>query len=218
MQAKNEIAIYGAGGFAREVAWLLSSYQLSKKYNFIGYVEDNSKEKKIINRKSVYSLESLFALFPASLISVAVGDPLARRKLVTNSSNLGFDFATLVHESVDLSGNIKIERGAIICCGSILTVDIKIERHVQINLHCTIGHDVKINAFTTLSPGVHVSGNVHIGKNVFIGTGVSIINGTAESPLKIGDNCVIAAGACVTSHTEPNAMYAGVPANLKKYL
>jgi acetyltransferase-like isoleucine patch superfamily enzyme len=83
-------------------------------------------------------------------------------------------------------------------------------------LDCTIGHDVVVGSYSTLSPGVHVSGNVRIGGNVFIGTGACIINGRASEPLTIGDGAVVAAGACVTRSVDPGAMVAGVPAIRKR--
>ena len=87
---------------------------------------------------------------------------------------------------------------------------------VHVNLDCTIGHDVKIGAYSTLAPGVHVSGNVHIGEGVYIGTGANIINGTSDKPLIVENGSVIGAGACITASTEANALYVGVPASLKK--
>ena len=93
---------------------------------------------------------------------------------------------------------------------------IKLARHVHINIACTISHDVTIGEFSTLSPGVHVSGHVRIGKSVFIGTGANIINGSASQPLVIGDGAIVAAGACVTRDVEPGSMVAGVPATRRR--
>lgn len=211
-----QIAIYGAGGFAREVAWLLLAHENYGFNEIVGHIEDGADGTRELNGLPVFSLEHVRSEYPSALVSVAVGDPSLRRKLVEKAEKAGFGFATLTHHSIEMSSFNTIGTGSIICCGSILTVNIAIEEQVHINLDCTIGHDVKIGAFSTLSPGVHVSGNVHIGKNVYIGTGANIINGTADSPLVIGNGCVIGAGACVTSHTEKNALYAGVPATLKK--
>ena len=79
-----------------------------------------------------------------------------------------------------------------------------------------VGHNVIIEEFSTLSPGVCVSGHVHIGRNVFVGTGATIINGTEDAPLIIGDGPIIAAGACVIRSVEPGALMAGVPAVRKR--
>ena len=119
-----------------------------------------------------------------------------------------------------MSRYVDLGTGVIVCAGCILTVNIEIGNHVHIDiLDCTIGHDVRVGDFTTLAPGVHVSGNVHIRDMVYIGTGVTIINGSLRSsPLVIEPRCVLAAGACITKSTEPDGLYAGVPAVLKKQL
>ncbi len=111
---------------------------------------------------------------------------------------------------------MEIAAGSVICAGSILTTNVAIGEHVHVNVGCTISHDVFIGDFSTLSPGVHVSGHVHIGRDVFIGTGANIINGSANGPIVIGDGAVIAAGACVTKSVEPGALMAGVPAVRKR--
>jgi sugar O-acyltransferase (sialic acid O-acetyltransferase NeuD family) len=211
-----KIAIYGAGGFGREVAWLLSMHEKHQVYDVVGYIDDHA-HGQVINGKPVLSWSAFSSPPRDSLVTIAVGNPKTRKKIALQCTEAGYSFAPLVHHSVEMSEFIELGVGSIICCGSILTVNIKIEQHVHINLDCTIGHDVRIGEFTTLSPGVHVSGNVHIGKNVYIGTGANIINGTTDNPLVIADGTVIAAGACVTKSTESNRLYAGVPAEFKKH-
>jgi len=66
--------------------------------------------------------------------------------------------------------------------------------------------------FTTLAPGVHISGCVHLGKRVYVGTGAVIINGTQEEPIVIGDDAVIGAGACVIKSVPTGQTVVGVPA------
>lgn len=210
------IAIYGAGGFAREVAWLLSSLDKRRAFEFIGFIEDGADGEHLLNGKPVFSWERFSNTFGDAIVAIGIGTPKSREKLVARCSASNFSFATLVHDSVAISDLVELGTGSIVCCGSILTVNIEIGAHVHVNLDCTVGHDVRIGDFATLSPGVHVSGNVHIGKSAFIGTGATIINGTAADPLVIGDGGVIAAGSCVTRSTEPNCLYAGVPAELKR--
>jgi sugar O-acyltransferase (sialic acid O-acetyltransferase NeuD family) len=209
------IAIYGAGGFAREVAWLLSTLD-SSAYQFVGYVEDGAEDGRSLAGVPVLSWERLCASHPTALMAMAIGTPATRARLVQKCAEHDLEFARLVHRSVEMSASVRLGVGVIVCCGSVLTVDIDVGDHVHVNLNCTIGHDVRIGECTTLAPGVHVSGNVHIGRRVYIGTGATIVNGTPKEPLVVGDGTVIAAGACLTRSAEPQALYAGVPAQLKK--
>ncbi len=117
-----------------------------------------------------------------------------------------------MHPRVECSRWVEIGEGAVICAGNILTVNIVLGRHLQINLDCTIGHDVVMGDFTTLAPGVHVSGWVHCGQRVYMGTGAVILNGTEDSPLTIGDDAVVGAGAVVTRSVPPGVTVVGVPA------
>ena len=52
---------------------------------------------------------------------------------------------------------------------------------------------------------------IHVGKNCWIGSKVTILDG-----VKIGDNCVIAAGAVVTKSMPDNCVIGGVPAKVIK--
>jgi serine acetyltransferase len=100
----------------------------------------------------------------------------------------------------------------VICAGNILTTNIVLGQHVQLNLDCTVGHDVVMGDYTSLAPGVHISGCVHLGNRVYIGTGAVIINGTQDDPIVIGDDVVIGAGACVTKSVADGLTVVGVPA------
>jgi sugar O-acyltransferase (sialic acid O-acetyltransferase NeuD family) len=213
MQTK-QIAIYGAGGFAREVAWLAQSCnKISEKYQVVCFVDDDeANHGKVLNGIPVMGLEQVSRQFPQARIVGGVGSPQARRLLMGKAAAAGFGFETIIHPNVERSQWIEIGTGTVICAGNILTTNITLGQHVQINLDCTIGHDVVMGDFATLAPGVHVSGCVHLGRGVYVGTGAVIVNGTQDSPLVIGDDAVIGAGACVTKSIPPGVTAVGVPA------
>ena len=195
---KNEkIAIYGASGFGREVAWLVESCQDGRVVAcFID--DDEKKQGTVLNDIPILSLEQAAEQHLNAKIVGGIGNPRVRELLMRKAATCGFGFDTLVHPRVEMSKWVEMGVGAVICAGTILTTNIRLGEHVQINLDCTIGHDVVLDDYTTLAPGVHVSGCVQCGKRVYIGTGAVIINGTREEPLIIGDDVVIGAGACVT--------------------
>lgn len=208
------IAIYGGGGFAREVAWLAQSLD----YRVVCFVEDDeTKWNRVLNDIPVLGFEAALAKFPDTPVIGGIGNPRAREIVMEKVTKAGLQSISLIHPNVEHSGTVDFGEGAVICAGNILTVNITLGRHVQINLDCTIGHDVIMEDYSTLAPGVHISGWVYLGKRVYIGTGAVIINGTQEKPLVIGDDTIIGAGACVTKSLPAGVTAIGVPARpLKK--
>lgn len=209
-----QVAIYGAGGFAREVAWLVEDCgRAGDGHQVVCFMDDNpAAHGKTLNGIPVMGLEAARRTFPQALAVGGVGSPKTRQGLMENAAAAGFSFATLVHPRVERSSWIRMGAGTVICAGNILTTNIVLGEHVQINLDCTIGHDVIMGDFATLAPGAHISGCVQLGRRTYVGTGAVIINGTQESPIVIGDDAVIGAGACVTRNVEPGATVVGVPA------
>ncbi len=210
-----QIAIYGGGGFAREVAWLVQVCNVSEKdlYEVVCFIDDDkAAHGSTLNGIPVMGLEDAHLQFSDAKIVGGVGSPETRQHLMEKAANAGFGFETIIHPQVEHSQWIEIGSGAVICAGNILTTNIVLGQHVQINLDCTVGHDVVMGDYATLAPGVHVSGCVHLGERVYVGTGAVIINGTQDEPVVIGDGTVIGAGACVTQSVPAGLTVVGVPA------
>jgi sugar O-acyltransferase (sialic acid O-acetyltransferase NeuD family) len=214
----NRIAIYGASGFGREVAWLAEACAANgDEFRVVCFIDDDvTKHGVSLNDIPVMGLEEARARLPDALVVSGVGGPAVRERMMDKAAAGGFSFKTMIHPRVEMSRWVQIGEGTVICAGSILTTNIILGRHTQINLDCTIGHDVIMGEYATLAPGVHVSGCVHIGRRAYIGTGAVIINGTQGNPLVIGDDAIVGAGACVTKSIPPCQTWGGVPAKLLK--
>jgi len=206
--------IFGAGGFGKEVAWL-AQQSWGSNVELIVIVDQESYLSGQVNGAPVM-LASDVTVKGNEHFVVAVGNAAMRRRTVDICIAAGLRPATLVHPRVEMSTHVAVGEGSLICAGAIVTTNVLIGRHVHVNLSCTLGHDVRLGDYTTLSPGVHVSGHVEIGSDVFVGTGASIINGQRDAPLVIGDGAVIAAGSCVTRTVDPLSLMAGVPAVRKR--
>jgi sugar O-acyltransferase (sialic acid O-acetyltransferase NeuD family) len=209
----NKINIYGASGFGREVAWLVDDCAAAGAGIQVACFIDDDETKYgiLLNDIPIMGMEEAQRKLPDALVVAGVGVPAVRERLMDKAATSGFYFATLIHPRVEMSRWVEIGEGSVICAGCILTTNIILGRHVQINLDCTIGHDVIMDDYTTLAPGVHISGCVHIGKRTYVGTGAVIINGTQDTPLVIGDDVIIGAGSCVTKSIT-HGTWGGVPA------
>lgn len=213
---KNKIVIYGAGGFGREVAWLIRSVMDNdKEFEGVCFIDDDDKIcGTLLNDIEVLSLVQAKEKYSGACVVSGIGIPKIREATMQKAYAAGFDFGTLIHPGVEMSKWVEIGEGTVICAGNILTTNIKLGKHVQINLDCTIGHDVIMEDYATLAPGVHVSGYVHLGKRVYLGTGAVVINGTQNNPMVIGDDAVIGAGACVTQSIPSGQTWTGIPAKV----
>ncbi len=210
--AADDVVIYGGGGFAREVAWLVNSLKEDCKKVVCFVDDDKERHGLFLNDIPILNLEEAWASFPNARIVGGIGSPGTRELVMNKAKELGFDFLSLIHPNVEMSKWVEIGDGVVICAGNILTTNITLHDHVQINLDCTIGHDVIMGKYATLAPGVHLSGNVHLGKRVYIGTGAIVINGTKENPIIIDDDAVVGAGACVIKNVPSGDTVVGIPA------
>lgn len=206
-----KIAIFGAGGFGREVEMLI--YQINtcaKEWDFLGFIDDDKDVGTKIGGSIVIGHSSMVKSMRDVWLVIAVGDPSGKQK-VLSLINEHRNFATLIHPNVLIGKRVVIGAGTIICAGNIITTDIKIGTHVILNLGCTIGHDTIIKDFCSIMPGVNISGEVVIEKGVYVGTGAKIIN-----QLSIGAQTIVGAGAVVSKSLPANCTAVGIPAKPMK--
>jgi sugar O-acyltransferase (sialic acid O-acetyltransferase NeuD family) len=210
-----KIAIIGAGGFGREIKMLIDQINAAEnKYEFIGYFDDNQSIGPFVNGFPILgTIDAINKVSDELCVSIALGNPIYKKRAVERISNQNIIFETLIHPNV-LMGNdtISIGKGAIICAGSILTCDISIHDFVTINLACTIGHDTIIENYSSLMPGINVSGEVILRTGVYVGTGATIIN-----QIEIEENTVVGAGAVVSKSLPKNCTAVGIPAQPIKF-
>lgn len=211
-----KLYIVGAGGFGREVAWLVDRINgTGPVWDLQGFLDDDQKKHGEPEGRHpvVGGIELLGRLPEEAWVVCAVGSAGTRKRIVQRVRQCGgVRFATLVDPSVPISPSVTVGEGSIICAGTILTVDITVGRHAIINLDCTVGHDARIGDYSTLYPGVHVSGCVTVGEEAELGTGSQIIQGK-----KIGRGTILGAGAVVVSDLPERCTAVGVPARPVKY-
>ena len=204
-----DLYIIGAGGFGREVAWLVERInEVNPTWNLKGFIDDNellwgTKEGEYEVFGGCEYLKSLGKVYAVC----AVGASRVRKIIIDKFNGSQVRFATVIDPSVLMSKQVEIGEGTIICAGTICTVDIKIGKHVIINLDCTLGHDDVIEDYVTIYPSVNVSGMVHVGECSELGTGMQIIQGK-----NIAENTIIGAGAVVIKDCLESGTYVGSPA------
>lgn len=204
-----DLYIIGAGGFGREVAWLVERINnVSPTWNIKGFIDDNEEiHGSLEGRYRILGGCDYLVTREDAYAVCAVGSARVRRHIIEKIGNSGIKFATLIDPSVLVSDSVEIGEGTIICAGTIATVDIKIGNHVIVNLDCTIGHDAILEDYVTVYPSVNISGNTHIGMCSELGTGMQIIQGKSVVP-----ETILGAGAVVVKDVKEKGTYVGSPA------
>lgn len=208
-----KLIIIGAGGFAREVVWLVNEINKKKEeWNLLGYVEYDENKGKVINEYPILGdVNWLNSLNEEVYIIIAIGDGKARENIMKSLNNK-IKIATLIHPDILIDKTNKIGEGCILCRGSVVTVNINIGKHVIINIDSTVGHDTELKDYTTILPGSHISGNVIIGEKTTIGTGAVIIE-----KIVIGKETMVGAGAVIVRDIDNNCTVVGNPGRVIKY-
>lgn len=208
-----DIVIIGAGGFGREVAWLIEDInKVNNEWNIVGFVDDNKSIQgtEINGYKVVGDIDWLEK--QEVFVVNAIGDPVIKKKVMDKLDGSKNKYPVLIHPSVICSYRVSFGEGSIICAGNIITVNVEIGKHVIINLDCTIGHDANIGDYSTVLPSVNVSGFVKTEECVSVGTGSAVIQG-----VNIGRNTVVGAGAVVVKDLPANCTAVGSPAKPIKF-
>jgi sugar O-acyltransferase (sialic acid O-acetyltransferase NeuD family) len=208
------LLIYGTGGSGREIAaWAELAAWGGEGFDLLGFVDDGPFVGEV-NGRPVWTLEAAAAAHPGAGVAAAVGDSRLRQRLVERAVAAGLrESAPLVYPGTVLDPSwVELGAGVIICPGSVVTTNIAIGAHTQINVNCTVTHDTVIGAYATLSPGTQLSGTNQLGDHVFMGTGSVTVNGRPGRPLRIGAGALVGAGAVVTADVPAAVTVVGVPA------
>lgn len=210
------IAIFGAGGFGREVKTIIDSINSKNPntYNFLGFYDDGFEKGTIVNGYPVLGgISELNNEKNELSLVISIGDPKTKLKIINKIENPIISYPAIIHPNVSISNDdVTIGEGSIVCEGTIITCNIKIGKFVILNLMCTVGHDTVIDDYCAFMPSVNISGEVHIHNAVYVGTGAKIIN-----LLEIGENTIVGAGAVVSKTLPANCTAVGIPAKPIKF-
>jgi sugar O-acyltransferase (sialic acid O-acetyltransferase NeuD family) len=213
MQTATKLVILGAGGFAREVLWLVREIRRDPRLfqavpEPIGFIDASPGESPVLGLPVLGDDTWAFGHLDPGRVSFvcAIGDNRQREKVCNGYTERGYHAINLIHPSVRFSDEVDMGEGCILCAGAVLTTQVKLGSHIVVNLNSTVGHDVSIGDFATLHPGCHVNGNVSIGRSAEIGSGAVILPGN-----KVGHNTLIGAGSVVTEDMPDGMVCMGMP-------
>ena len=206
-----DVVIVGAGGFGREVTWLIEDNNSeNQEWNILGYI---SNEDQPYLKYPVLGDDNWILNYDKELnVVCCIGNADLREKIITKyQQNKNIKFPSIISRHAIVGSNVRIGNGVIICAGTILTVNVKVSDFSIINLDCTLGHEAVLGEFVTVYPSVNISGGVTIGNNCELGTGSTIIQG-----ISIGNHTIIGSSSAVVRDIPSWSTAVGVPSKVIK--
>jgi len=207
---KERYAIYGTGGFAREVLGPLraATSVVSEAHGCpeIVFIDDDiEKQNTRVQDIDVVSYE--WARENKFNICIAISDHIIRKNIAEICVNDNLSFFSVISDNLKSYQNVFIGPGSIICDNVLIATDVTIGSHFHANYYSYVAHDCVIGDFVTFAPRVCCNGSVRIGDGAYVGTGAFLKQG-----ISIGDEAVIGMGAVVTKDVAPKTTVVGNPA------
>ncbi len=210
-----EIAIYGAGGFGREVACLIrmiNESNLKPEWNLIGCFAANPALKgQPISHYGIClgGVDELNRWERPLAVVIAIGNPQSLRKTAENINNPNVTFPNLIApDTIFLDKeHLIMGRGNIICPRCTLSCDVVMADFNILVGNNPIGHDVKIGSYNVVMPSVNICGGVQMGDCNMLG-----VQSVVLQYMKIGNNVQLGANSVLMRNAKNDGSYFGNPA------
>ena len=208
---KKDIAIYGAGGFGREVACMIRAInEVDPQWNFIGFFDDGLvKGTKNIFGEIIGGIDDLNSWNKELNVVFSIATPHILKKVVGKITNTNIKFPNLVAPNVKFlhQESLQIGQGNLLFFGTRVSCEVTIGDFNLLNGFVSLGHDVQIGSFNVLGPMVRLSGNVTIQDENFFGVQSIVLQG-----LKMGYKTKVGANSVIIRNTKDETLYMGNPA------
>jgi len=212
-----DLAIYGAGGFGKEVACLVNAINKNNpEWNLIGFFDDGYSIGES-NRfgKILGGINELNNWKEKINIVFSIANPVILQELVSKIENNNILFPNLFAPDLNFLDfdSLKIGKGNLFFFGVRISCEVTVGDFNLCNGFASLGHEVEMGSFNILGPMVRLSGNVNVGNGNFFGVQSIVLQG-----LKIGSYVKVGAGSVMMTKTKDNSLYMGNPAKIIRYL
>lgn len=203
------ILIYGASGHAKMIVDII---QKNTIYRMKGFIDSYKCIDEVVYGYTIIGdldqLPKLIEKLNIEGIVIGIGENSTRLEAYHKIKKIAphLKFVSIIHPSATIATDVAITEGTVIMANVVINANAQVGSFCILNTASTLGHDCKMDDFSSLASGVTVAGNVQIGFCTAICLGATIIQN-----LTIGDNTVIGAGSLVLKSIGNNKTAFGAP-------
>lgn len=207
----NNILIYGAGGYGREVACILNRInKIVQTWNLLGFIDDGLPVGDSNGYGKVLGgLDYVNTLNEETALVIPIGNPKVINKIVSSITNRLIYFPNIIDPDVFFldKESVTMGKGNVFSPKTLISCNVKIGDFNLFNMNDGIGHDVTIGSFNAFMPNVNISGGAVIGDKNLFG-----VKSTILQYLTMGSDNQVGAHSLVARNAKDGFTYIGVPA------
>ena len=208
-----DLAIFGAGGFGRELACIIKSInQKNPTWNLIGYFDDG----KEIGEQTQYGVclggvERLNEWNTPLSVVMALGAPKVLRTVVGKIHNSNIDFPNIIAPNVVLldASSLVMGKGNVIFPNSLISCNVKMGDFNMLNVYTQMGHESELGSYNVIMPSTSISGGVVVGDTNLFG-----VKSTVLQYKKVENEVVLSPGSVLSRTAKEGKIYLGNPAKV----
>ncbi|HWR51657.1 MAG TPA: acetyltransferase [Bryobacteraceae bacterium] len=197
------LIMIGAGDLAREICgWF-------PNLNVGGFLDSHRRQWPEAGMPPIIGTPEDYWPEPEDIFVCSVGNPAQRLAISRKLQARGAKFATLVHDSAELSATSSVGPGTIMLPFALVDVNARVGDHCLLYFRAGVGHGA------TLGDGCIVLTNAVVGARCVLGEGVVISTLAFCNPgTSIGAFAQVGANSFAARDVPPYATAIGVPARI----
>ena len=209
-----DIAIYGAGGFGKEIACIIKRINsVNPTWNLIGYYDDGvAKGTETTYGPVLGGIDDLNNRKEDICVAMAIGNPVIVKTIVEKIENPHVDFPNIIDPDVIFldKDDINLGEGNVMMMKCTISCQVRIGNFNLFNIGIGVGHDAILGNYHVFMPNVNISGGVVIGDTNLFGVKSSVLQ-----YLKVGSNSKIGAHCLMMRNVKSDSLYFGIPGERK---
>ncbi|HAT29423.1 MAG TPA: hypothetical protein DCW29_00800 [Janthinobacterium sp.] len=156
-----DLLIVGAGGHARK----LSYYAEALGWRVGAFIDDDPAARAPRPGASCVSMADALAFPPGQHFIVAIGDPVARRRLLERFQAMAWVAPALVHPSAYVAPDVVLGAGTVVCAhavvetGSVIGVGVIVDIGVMLDHNCVVAMYSHVKTAHVYPPGTRIGGH-----------------------------------------------------------